>query len=138
MHADCLAHDPVGGGQGVGVVGEVVGSDAIVLPELHAVDAIGHMAGAEKEDVVVGVIIKKGLVLELAVRPHRQPVQEAEAGCDEGEKGEDVDQPSDVYSLFGRGFVHNIDRSSCLRMNKAFLSIVFLLYTKMCFIRSFR
>ena len=99
--ADNISHKPVGGGDGVAVAAPVVGGDAVVFPELHGENGVHHVAGAEEEDVVVGVFGEEGLVLVLAVRALGEVGKVVGAGGAEGQKDHHIEDAAEAAGAAG-------------------------------------
>ena len=58
---------PVAAGNGASVDGQIVGGDPVVTPQLHGKHAVHHMAGAEKQHIVLPVVPDKGRIFVVAV-----------------------------------------------------------------------
>ena len=60
---------PVGNSQRISVPAEIIGGQTVLLPEIHGIDPVNNMAGAEKQSIVVRILLKEGRVFIIVISP---------------------------------------------------------------------
>ena len=83
-----IAHHPVGNGDREVVVGQIIGGDAVIRPQLHGIEAAVHVAVSEEQHVELGGALEErgelftaALVFENPAQTGEQQKQHREEGC---------------------------------------------------------
>ena len=83
-----IAHHPVGNGNREVVVGQIIGGDAVIRPQLHGIEGTVHVAVSEEQHVdLTGALEERGelfaasLVFKNAAKTGEQQEQHRKEGC---------------------------------------------------------
>ena len=86
-----IAHHPVAAGDGAAVNSQIVGGNAVFLPQLHGQNAVDDVAGSEKQNIVIPLVCQKGAIFIVAVVHPQGPGQKNQSPCQHCQQHQDAD-----------------------------------------------
>ena len=99
-----IPRHPVAGGHGASVNAQIVGGNAVFLPQLHGQHPVDDVAGSENQNIVFPVVLQKGPVFVIAVIYPQGPGEKGQSPCQKGKQRKDADR---LPKLLGESLNHS-------------------------------